>query len=129
MSADPEVRTRGKHRNFSSDEKARILAEYEAAGSSLVRCSRSLRKHPARSRLLSPLLRLVQRSASHVGIALLTPADVHHGRIDIRRDGRRRVLHNAFALHPKRFVRGRPEPPALADVVFINRPNDSLQAA
>jgi putative transposase len=64
----------------------------------------------------------------HLGIALLTPEDVHRGRVDERRDARRIVLHEACTRHPERFVRGRPEPPALATTAFINRPN-SLQAA
>jgi len=64
----------------------------------------------------------------HSGIALLTPEDVHRDRVDDRRGARRSVLHAAFEQHPERFVLGRPEPPAIADVAFINRP-DSLQAA
>ena len=64
----------------------------------------------------------------HVGIALLTPEDVHRDRVDNRRAARRNVLHHAFTKHPERFVRGRPEPPALANVAYINRP-ESTQAA
>jgi putative transposase len=52
----------------------------------------------------------------HSGIALLTPEDVHRGRVDDRRGARRSVLHAAFERHPERFVLGRPEPPAIADV-------------
>jgi len=40
----------------------------------------------------------------HVGIALLTHEEVHLGRADERRN----ALHSAYAEHPKRFVRGRP---------------------
>jgi putative transposase len=64
----------------------------------------------------------------HVGIALLTPRDVHYGRVGERRAARRTVLHTAFSEHPERFVRGCPEPPALASVVYINEP-DPAQAA
>ena len=58
----------------------------------------------------------------HSGIALLTPEDVHRGRAAQRRNARRDVLHAAFARNPKRFVAGRPEPPALKPTVFINPP-------
>ncbi len=64
----------------------------------------------------------------HVGIALLTPDDVHRNRVDDRRAARRNVLHAAFDEHPERFVRGQPEPPALASIAYINRP-ESTQAA
>ena len=37
MSFDPEVRSSQKHRTFSAQEKARILAAYEAASSPLER--------------------------------------------------------------------------------------------
>ena len=58
----------------------------------------------------------------HTGIGLLTPADVHHGRVDEKRTARRAVLHAAHKAHPERFVRGLPEPPRLAPVVYINEP-------
>ena len=64
----------------------------------------------------------------HSGIALLTPQDVHFGRVDERRAGRQRVLGKAFDQHPERFVRGLPRPPALQVTAYINRP-DSVQAA
>jgi putative transposase len=58
----------------------------------------------------------------HVGIGLLTPADVYFGHADERRSARRDVLHAAYAAHPERFVRGLPEPPTLAKIVAINPP-------
>jgi len=64
----------------------------------------------------------------HVGIALLRPEDVHLGRANDRRNARRDVLHSAYAEHPERFVRGRPEPPTLANVAYINQP-EAPQAA
>jgi len=64
----------------------------------------------------------------HVGIALLTPEDVHLGGANDRRNARRDVLHSAYAEHPERFVRGRPEPPTLANVAYINQP-EAPQAA
>jgi len=56
------------------------------------------------------------------GIALLTPEDVHRGRVDQRRQARRGVLQAAYARNPQRFVNGTPEPPALELTVFINPP-------
>jgi putative transposase len=61
----------------------------------------------------------------HSGIRLLTPADVHHGRVDERRSHRRAGLHRAWAAHPERFVHGRPERPALPPIAWINRPEDA----
>jgi putative transposase len=58
----------------------------------------------------------------HSGIALLTPADVHFGRAQIRTDARREVLRAAWEAHPERFVRGLPQPPAIAPAIFINPP-------
>jgi putative transposase len=58
----------------------------------------------------------------HSGIALLTPADVHFGRVTERRNARRIVLHKAYAVHPERFVGGSPEPLELATAVYINPP-------
>ena len=64
----------------------------------------------------------------HSEIALLTPADVHHGLVDERHNARRIVLHNACKAHPERFVRGISEPPALEPMVFINRPEETQAA-
>jgi putative transposase len=64
----------------------------------------------------------------HTGIALLTPADVHHGRVEQKRDARRAVLHAAHSAHPERFVRGLPEPPSIEPVVYINQPEPAEAA-
>jgi putative transposase len=56
----------------------------------------------------------------HSGLALFTPADVFHGRIEELATTRQAGLDAAYAAHPERFVRGRPKvarPPA---VVAIN---------
>ena len=58
----------------------------------------------------------------HTGLALLTPSDVHHGRVDATVAARHQVLLAAYAAHPDRFIRGAPvqrKPPARA---WINRP-------
>jgi len=60
----------------------------------------------------------------HSGIALLTPADVHHGRASQVITARAAVLDGAYAQHPERFVRKPPEPPRLPEAVWINKPID-----
>lgn len=58
----------------------------------------------------------------HSGLALLTPADVHEGRIEERVAERQVVLDDAFAAHPERFTRGRPIAGRPAREVWINQP-------
>lgn len=65
----------------------------------------------------------------HSGIALLTPADVHHGNAADRPAQRQTVLNQAYAAHPERFVRGKPTPLALRPIVYINRPQELEMAA
>jgi putative transposase len=64
----------------------------------------------------------------HSGIALLTPADVHHGRTNQVITARAAVLDGAYAAHPERFVRKPPTPPRLPEAVWINKPIDPTQA-
>lgn len=55
----------------------------------------------------------------HSGLALLTPADVHHDRVDEVLAARDDVLRQAYAAHPERFVNGPPKarrPPQLARI-------------
>jgi putative transposase len=59
----------------------------------------------------------------HSGIGLHTPADVHYGRAETVRAHRGVVLDAAYAAHPERFVRKRPEPSALPTVAWINDPS------
>lgn len=58
----------------------------------------------------------------HSGIALLTPATVHHGRDQAMLEKRSRVLEDAYTRHPERFVARPPHPGQLPDVVGINWP-------
>ena len=58
----------------------------------------------------------------HSGLGLLTPADVHYGRVEQRRAARATVLASAYTAHPERFVAGRPEPAACPTQVWINPP-------
>jgi len=61
----------------------------------------------------------------HVGIGLLTPEMVYRGRGEQVRTQRQVVLDAAHAAHPERFVRKRPEPPALPPAVWINPPKET----
>jgi putative transposase len=58
----------------------------------------------------------------HSGLAMLTPADVHHGRVQQRVVERQAVLDGAFATHPERFPHGRPLTPQPDREVWINKP-------
>lgn len=58
----------------------------------------------------------------HSGIALYTPADVHHGRTPVLERARAGVLAGAYTAHPERFVRRPPTPPEMPGAVWINPP-------
>jgi putative transposase len=60
----------------------------------------------------------------HSGIGFHTPADVHYGRAELVRAQRARVLADAYAEHPERFVRKPPTPPALPTAAWINEPKE-----
>jgi putative transposase len=64
----------------------------------------------------------------HSGIGLLTPAMLHYGRAADAVDARRRVLQEAYAAHPERFVRGVAEPPPLPTAVWINPPQPAANS-
>ena len=59
----------------------------------------------------------------HSGIGLMTPAAVHHGRAQALHAQRARVLAQAHARTPERFVRRPPTPPDLPAAAWINKPN------
>ena len=61
----------------------------------------------------------------HSGLALLTPHDVHHGKVNEKIASRKVVLAAAFAAHPERFPHGQPKPAEPADAVWINPPKPS----
>lgn len=65
----------------------------------------------------------------HSGIGFHTPADVHYGRAESIREQRAVVLNAAYAAHPERFVRKKPEPPALPTAVWINEPTEGVKPA
>ncbi len=58
----------------------------------------------------------------HSGIGLMTPAAVHYGQAQQLHDRRARVLDQAYARAPERFVRRPPRPPALPTAAWINKP-------
>ena len=58
----------------------------------------------------------------HGGIAMLTPADVHHDRARDVLAQRERTLQQAWSEHPERFVQGIPTPQPLPTEVWINPP-------
>jgi putative transposase len=63
----------------------------------------------------------------HSGIAYLTPADVFFGRAAEVLAERQRVMHEAFARTPERFVSGPPRLPALPKAVWINPPENRTE--
>jgi putative transposase len=65
----------------------------------------------------------------HSGIAMLTPAMVHHGEGTKRLAARAEVLVQAYAAHPERFVLGVPKPGELPEAVWINPPAANQVAA
>ncbi len=60
----------------------------------------------------------------HSGIAMLTPAVVHHGRAAQVLASRQRTLDQAYNAHPDRFVNGPPLVHPLPEAVWINPPED-----
>jgi len=60
----------------------------------------------------------------HSSLALLTPADVHHGRAHTILQQRQVTLDAAYAAHPERFVHGSPKVPQLPTASYINRPQE-----
>lgn len=58
----------------------------------------------------------------HFGIALMTPATVHHGLAKACNRLRGAVLTGAFEKHPERFVKGKPKPLSVPKAVWINPP-------
>jgi putative transposase len=65
----------------------------------------------------------------HSGIALMTPAAVHHGHAQQLHAERQRVLTAAYAATPERFVRRPPRPPALPTAAWINKPDTTKEDA
>ncbi len=60
----------------------------------------------------------------HSGLGYLTPFAVHFGQAHEQREQRALVLRRAYERNPGRFVRGLPQPLALPEQVWINKPNE-----
>ncbi len=60
----------------------------------------------------------------HSGLGSFTPFAVHVGQAQEQRKQRAVVLRRAFENNPGRFVRGVPQPPALPEQVWINKPKE-----
>ena len=58
----------------------------------------------------------------HSGLAMFTPADVHHGRVEQRLAARQAVMDAAFEANPDRFPGGPPIVRPPRDKVWINPP-------
>lgn len=63
----------------------------------------------------------------HVGLALYTPADVFHGRVDAVAGKRQGALDAAYATNPQRFINGPPTARRPPEVVAINPLPNSLE--
>ena len=62
----------------------------------------------------------------HSGIAMLTPATVHHDKIDETIVLRQQTLNAAYSAHPERFVAGQPFAKRPPKTVYINPPLETL---
>lgn len=65
----------------------------------------------------------------HSGIAMMTPSDVHFGRVEVIVAQRTRVLDAARAQHPERFVRKLSAQPRRPQAAWINPPTQPALAA
>jgi putative transposase len=72
--------------------------------------------------VMTPLLGWYNTAHYHTGLALLTPADVHHGRAPAIVAARQLVLDAAHVRHPERFVNGRPTQKSPPPAAWINPP-------
>ena len=71
---------------------------------------------------MRPFVHWYNHEHYHSGLALLSPADVHFGRVDQVLQQRNATLANAYQKHPERFVRGLPQHPRPPSQVWINPP-------
>ena len=64
----------------------------------------------------------------HTGIALMHPATIHYGKAQEVWLARKRVMKEAYAREPDRFVGDIPRVPMPPKEVWINKPNDPEEA-
>jgi len=60
----------------------------------------------------------------HSGIGYVTPESLHTGEAHEIREKRCRTLKQAYQKHPERFVKGLPQPPAIPEAAWINKPQE-----
>ena len=60
----------------------------------------------------------------HTGIALMRPATLHYGKAEEVWQARKRVMEEAYARAPERFVGGMPSIPVPPEAAWINKPDD-----
>jgi putative transposase len=70
----------------------------------------------------SPFFSWYNKDHHHSGLALLTPEDVHRGRVAQVLASRDRVLAAAYAAHPERFARRCPTAQRPPEAAWINPP-------
>lgn len=75
---------------------------------------------------IGPLMHWYNNEHHHEGIALLTPATVHHGWAEEITLQRQEALDTAYKGHPERFVNGAPKALQLPKEVRIGRPATTL---
>ena len=88
--------------------------------------SSTIPEHRGRQEFLPPVFRLLNQDRHHAGIGLMTPDQVHFGRVDAVHAGRQVALDRAFAAHHARFVNKAPAPFAKPTATWINRPTPKV---
>ena len=64
----------------------------------------------------------------HTGIALMHPSTIHYGKTREVWQARQRIMQEAYAREPERFIRGVPKVPMPPRKVWINPPDDPQAA-
>ncbi len=88
-----------------------------------VKCARSYPGRFADPEQARTYFRWYNTRHRHSGLDLLTPDAVHQGRAGVLQAERQRVLEDAHARHPERFVKGQPQAPRIPAEVWINPPS------
>ena len=57
----------------------------------------------------------------------MTPNQVYYGQADVVHAARQKILDQAFAANPERFVANPPKPPRKPTAVWINPPVQKLE--
>ncbi len=76
----------------------------------------------------APFFQYCNHEHHHSGLGMMTPADVHLGRVEQVRQVRQEALDAAYARHPERFVRKPPVAPRPPSAVWINPPKPAGSA-